>query len=207
MHAVIIVVSVMTIGSTRDIHRLHDFYDQLVKMGYQPIFVISKMDTVQDEIIVNCPENLMDSGEVDRMMDSFCQVSRIPRSLVFPVINYQGPFKKPDYTVQILVTDILKTAATSAQNFLVKNRVLIQEEFEERQKAGKGVEDSKAGAPSVPLDKGSDDILDLAQATAWLKLTEEEVTDLLESKQIKGKKIGAKWRIRKEAIQQFLDSD
>jgi hypothetical protein len=75
--------------------------------GYQPIFVLTKVDRMPDEVLIGHNENVHDSGVVDSTIQTFCNLSNIPRASVLPVINYQGPYDKPDYVVELLVLSII----------------------------------------------------------------------------------------------------
>lgn len=68
--------------------------------------MLTKLDKLDDEILIGHPENLFDSGVVDVVFNSFCRSSSIPRQSVLPIINYQGPYETPDYVVQLLSTSI-----------------------------------------------------------------------------------------------------
>ena len=61
--------------------------------------------------------------------------------------------------------------------------------------------------PPVPTAAaGLPDLLSPAQAAELLGVTEADVSSILESGELKGKKIGATWRIPRSAVEQFLAS-
>jgi excisionase family DNA binding protein len=49
--------------------------------------------------------------------------------------------------------------------------------------------------------------MDLAAAAAYLEVGEDDVLELLQNKDIQGKKIGSKWRITRDAIDRYLNSN
>jgi len=192
--------------------------------GYQPIIAITKMDELEDDVLRSGLENLLDSGVVESALESFSQLSRFPRPSLFPVINYRGPYDKPDYVVQVLVTNVFKAAVSSALTFLEKNEAEIQSEFATSlpfvpstpssplslSRSGSTLSSplslsSSGSTPSSPLSSNSAEVMDLIEAAQFLKITESEITDLLENKQIKGKKIGQSWRVTKQSLLSFLD--
>ena len=61
-------------------------------------------------------------------------------------------------------------------------------------------QESPAAAPSVP------DIMTLSEAAAYMRVGEEDVLSVIQSGELKAKKIGASYRISKSAIDEFLSS-
>ncbi|MEO7933575.1 MAG: SPFH and helix-turn-helix domain-containing protein [Chthoniobacterales bacterium] len=60
--------------------------------------------------------------------------------------------------------------------------------------------------PPVPVASGLPDLLSPAQAAELLGVTEADVSSILESGELKGKKIGSTWRITRAAVENFLAS-
>jgi excisionase family DNA binding protein len=60
--------------------------------------------------------------------------------------------------------------------------------------------------PPVPGVSGFSDLLSPAQTAELLGVTETDVASILESGELKGKKIGSTWRITKAAVETFLAS-
>ena len=50
----------------------------------------------------------------------------------------------------------------------------------------------------------SSDVLTLAEAAAYLRVSEAEITDLMRKQGMPGRKIGSEWRFLKGAIQEWL---
>jgi excisionase family DNA binding protein len=50
------------------------------------------------------------------------------------------------------------------------------------------------------------DVMNPAQAAAYLQVTEADVMQMIQSGQIKAKQIGAQYRISKAALEEFLKS-
>jgi excisionase family DNA binding protein len=48
------------------------------------------------------------------------------------------------------------------------------------------------------------DVLTLAEAAAYLRVSETEITDLMHRQRLPGRKIGTEWRFLKAAIQEWL---
>ncbi|MFN0122191.1 MAG: SPFH domain-containing protein [Blastocatellia bacterium] len=63
-----------------------------------------------------------------------------------------------------------------------------------------------AGAPTGGGGAANPDLLSPAQASQILGVSEEDVMAVLDSGELKGKKIGATWRITRAAIDEFLKS-
>jgi excisionase family DNA binding protein len=66
--------------------------------------------------------------------------------------------------------------------------------------APKTGQESPASAPAVP------DIMTLSEAAAYMRVGEEDVLSVIQSGELKAKKIGASYRISKSAIDEFLSS-
>jgi hypothetical protein len=65
--------------------------------------MMTKVDILLDDVLKGHMECIFDSGVVDSTIKMFCELSRIPRASVLPVINYQEPYEKPNYVMEILV--------------------------------------------------------------------------------------------------------
>jgi len=274
IHAVIVVVSAITVGSTTEMSKLNEFYALLTGKGYQPIFVMTKVDKLNDDILKGRHENVLASGIVDATLETFCQLSNIPRDAVLPIINYTGSYEQPDYVVEMLVLNALRAAVRNAVTFLdisedqIKEEAL-EEEGKSKKKSTKGstktkdkgkakskgkgkpkkdqsdseeeesevIEDdneasnqtptkkqgqadnSVAKIPTTPTKQNEEvkgpttpvtpnpNIWDLAAAATYLGVDEDDVLQLLEAKEISGRRIGSKWRITKEAIDSYLNSN
>ena len=66
--------------------------------------------------------------------------------------------------------------------------------------AGEQAPSAAPSAPSVP------DILTLSEAAAYMRVGEEDVLSVIQSGELKAKKIGASYRISRNAIDEFLSS-
>jgi excisionase family DNA binding protein len=66
--------------------------------------------------------------------------------------------------------------------------------------AGEQAPSAAPSAPSVP------DIMTLSEAAAYMRVGEEDVLSVIQSGELKAKKIGASYRISKNAIDEFLSS-
>eukprot|EP00026_Physarum_polycephalum_P000431 Phypoly_transcript_00432.p1 GENE.Phypoly_transcript_00432~~Phypoly_transcript_00432.p1 ORF type:complete len:533 (+),score=108.98 Phypoly_transcript_00432:3173-4771(+) len=246
IHAVIVVVSATTVGSTAEMSKLNEFYTFLTSAGYQPIFVLTKVDRLPDEVLIGHNENVFDSGIVDTTLNVFCKLSNIPRASVLPIINYTGPYTQgPDYVIEMLILNALKATLRQAETFLEKHEDSIVEDAKKaktksrRDGKKKGKKDSseeseeesdnsdleniseedsdkkskkkgdtpksspsKKEAPNSP----SASIFGLIEAAKYLSIAESEMLVLVQNKEISGKKIGANWRITKDAIDKYLNS-
>jgi len=141
IHAVIIVVSVSTIGSTVERSILNTFYKYLTDRGYQPCFVLTNVDRLPDEVLIGKNENVLDSGIVEATLQNFSRLTEIPRASILPVINYQGPYvytQGRDYIIEMLVLTALSNALQNAKHFLE----FKQEAIEENKVSGKKKEES-----------------------------------------------------------------
>jgi excisionase family DNA binding protein len=274
IHAIIVVVTVSTIGSDAEMGKLNAFYKTLTDRGYQPIFVLTKVDRLPDEVLIGKNENVLDSGIVESTLQNFSKMSNIPRASVFPIINYQGPYALgPDYIVEMLVLTALRAALKYAQDFLEAREDAIVEEAQEnkpkknnRKKKGKKEESeeeeeeeedndddeeetenvseddahkkkskkkgitksaksptqkspakakpspkspkkqSPEKSPSLSPPTSPSAIMGLVEAVAYLGVGESELLELLESKELPGKRIGANWKITKDAIDNYLNA-
>ena len=66
--------------------------------------------------------------------------------------------------------------------------------------SGQAQQSGREAAPSVP------DIMTLSEASAYMRVGEEDVLAVIESGELKAKKIGTSYRISKNAIDEFLSS-
>lgn len=271
IHGVIVVVSAATVGSTAEMKKLNEFYGHLTSRGYQPIFVLTKVDRLPDEVLIGHNERVFDSGIVDATLDIFSDLSSIPRASVLPVINYQGPYVQgPDYVIEMLALNALKAAVRTAETFLETHEEEIVEDAKGKEgkssksKKGKDKKKPKAKDSSDEEDSKSDDsegekisedesdkksksskkeqgkaetspkrttkvssdslspplslplspplspsassIMGLIEAAAYLSVDDSDLLELLETKEIPGKKIGSNWRITREAIDRYLNA-
>jgi len=132
IHSVIVVVSAATVGSTAEMRKLNEFYKSLTDRGYQPIFVLTKVDRLPDEVLIGKNENILDSGIVEATIQNFSEMSHIPRASVLPIINYQGPYTQgADYVIEMLALIALNAALQNAKNFLEKFEETIVEDAKE----------------------------------------------------------------------------
>jgi excisionase family DNA binding protein len=67
-----------------------------------------------------------------------------------------------------------------------------------------GAPPAVADTPVAPA--GSDEVLTLAEATAYLRLSEGDVLRLVREQNLPGRQIGDQWRFLKAAIQDWLRS-
>ncbi|HIC89272.1 MAG TPA: helix-turn-helix domain-containing protein [Anaerolineae bacterium] len=65
---------------------------------------------------------------------------------------------------------------------------------------------SGATQPATPQGASAPDVMTLSEAAAYLKVAEEDVLSMIESGELKAKKIGSQYRISKAAIDAFLTS-
>lgn len=63
-----------------------------------------------------------------------------------------------------------------------------------------------AAAPQAPAAPATPDLLSPADAAGVLNVTENDVLQVLQSGELKGKKIGSAWRITRAALDEFLKS-
>jgi excisionase family DNA binding protein len=242
--------------------KLNEFYAFLTSRGYQPLFVLTKADRLPDEVLIGHNENLLDSGIVHATIDVFCELSKIPRASVMPVINYTGPYTQgPDYVIETLVLNAVKAALRQAETFLELHEEEILEDAREarrnRKKEAKkkgaqksdesddesngesdesdheAISDEDSDSPksskkvasspkpsakpvvphspssaSLPLPLSPcPSIFSLIEAAQYLKIEESEMLELLESKEVRGKKIGSKWRVTKDSIDKYLNEN
>lgn len=62
------------------------------------------------------------------------------------------------------------------------------------------------GTTPAPVPANYGEVLTLAEAASYLRVTEPEVLDLLQEQRLPGQKMGADWRLLKTAIDRWLSS-
>jgi excisionase family DNA binding protein len=69
-----------------------------------------------------------------------------------------------------------------------------------------GAQQQQAAQPAAGAAAAMPDVMNPAQAAAYLQVTEADVMQMIQSGQIKAKQIGAQYRISKAALEEFLKS-
>jgi excisionase family DNA binding protein len=65
-------------------------------------------------------------------------------------------------------------------------------------------EDAKKGLPPTTTNGTVVDVLTLSEAAGYLRLQEQDVLALIQEQGLPARKIGAQWRLLKDAIQEWL---
>jgi excisionase family DNA binding protein len=73
------------------------------------------------------------------------------------------------------------------------------------QSMGSGAQQPSSGAPAA-VPAAVPDIMTLSEAAAYMRVGEEDVLAVIQSDELKAKKIGSSYRISKKAIDEFLSS-
>jgi excisionase family DNA binding protein len=74
------------------------------------------------------------------------------------------------------------------------------------QTMGQAVSPQQQGTAAAPAAPGVPDIMTLSEAAAYMRVGEEDVLSVIQSGELKAKKIGASYRISKKAVDEFLSS-
>lgn len=61
-------------------------------------------------------------------------------------------------------------------------------------------------APAAAAPAGVPDIMTLPEAAAYMRVTEQDVLSIIQSGELKGKKVGADYRVTKKAIDDYLSN-
>jgi excisionase family DNA binding protein len=65
---------------------------------------------------------------------------------------------------------------------------------------------TKAAKETPPASPTTSAIMGLVEAAAYLSVDESDILELLESKEIAGRRIGSNWKITKDAIDKYLNA-